>query len=96
MKNAIRIIVSEIENEISNIIEKAENSEVGSVAETSHGSFVYDLNYKEVKSLYDRHWDKANILICLEVKSVKITNENSKVLPDISNEVFNQLEEYYL
>ena len=93
MKQTVKTIVDSIEKEIiDTILINAEKSAYGVVQEIELGKFTYDITLNDNWSKFS---DKRNNLLTLEVKSVSVTNENNKVLTNLSNEVFNQLETTY-
>ncbi len=93
MKQVVQTIVDSIEKEIiDNILINSEKSEFGVEKDLELGKFTYDIMLTDNWSKYE----EARLHnLTLEVKSVTITNENNKVLANLSNEVFNQLENNY-
>ena len=93
MKQAVKTIVDSIEKEtIDTILINAEKSAYGVVQEIELGKFTYDI---VLNDSWHKMEERRNHLLSLEVKSVTVTNENSKKLTNLSNEVFNQLETTY-
>lgn len=93
MKQAVKKIVDSIEKEIiDNILINSEKTEFGVEKEIELGKFTYDIMLTDNWSKME---DRRNHLLSLEVKSVTVTNENNKVLANLSNEAFNQLETIY-
>jgi len=95
MKQSVKTIVEAVEKEIETIIYNAERQDYGIEKEFDYGSFIYDVSYNEGSGKYSDDWDVSFKNIIIEVKSVTVTNENSKTLTNLSNEVFNQLELTY-
>jgi hypothetical protein len=93
MKAAVKALVDSIEQEIiDNILVNAEKSEFGVEKDLELGKFTYDIMLNDSWT----KWEEArNNYLTLEVKSVSVTNENNKVLTNLSKEVFNQLENNY-
>jgi hypothetical protein len=93
MKAAVKALVDSIEQEIiDNILVNAEKSEFGVEKDLELGKFTYDIMLNDSWT----KWEEArNNYLTLEVKSVSVTNENNKVLTNLSKEVFNQLEDNY-
>ena len=56
------------------------------------GGFEYEI---DLNDSWNKWEEVRNNYLSLEVKSVTVTNENSKVLTNLSTEVFNQLETTY-
>jgi len=93
MKQSVKTIVDSIEKEIiDTILVNAEKSEYGVEQEVELGKFTYDIMLNDSWNKFD---EERNHFLTLEVKSVTVTNENSKTLTNLSNEVFNQLETTY-
>lgn len=98
MKNAIKTIVEAIENEIEYIKDNYHMYENGLAHEID---FDYGTIYFETETINKKsiggEWDEIlnETYIKIEPKSVSVTNENSKVLTNLSKEVFNQLETTY-
>ena len=93
MKQTVKTIVDSIEKEIiDNILINSEKTEFGVVQEIELGKFTYDI---VLNDNWCKWTNERNYLLTLEVKSVTVTNENSKVLTNLSTEVFNQLETTY-
>ena len=93
MKQSVKKIVDSIEKEIiDNILINSEKTEFGVEQEIELGKFTYDIMLNDS---WHKMEERRNHLLSLEVKSVSVTNENSKTLPNLSNEVFNQLEITY-
>ena len=93
MKQSVKTIVDSIEKEIiDTILINAEKSAYGVVQEIELGKFTYDIMLNDS---WHKMEERRNHLLSLEVKSVAVTNENSKTLPNLSTEVFNQLEITY-
>lgn len=93
MKQSVKTIVDSIELEIiDNILINAEKSAFGVEQDVELGKFTYDIMLNDSWNKWE---EQRNHLLTLEVKSVTVTNENSKTLTNLSNEVFNQLEETY-
>jgi len=95
MKQSVKTIVDSIEKEIESILENSENSVYNGEIEFEYGKFTYELFSDMVFDALRDPWDADEINNDLEVKSVTVTNENSKVLTNLSTEVFNQLETTY-
>ena len=93
MKQAVKKIVDSIEKEIiDNILINSEKTEFGVEQDVELGKFTYDIMLNDS---WHKMEERRNHLLTLEVKSVTVTNENSKVLTNLSTEVFNQLEITY-
>ncbi len=97
MKAAVKKLVDSIEKEIMYLIENPEyeSNQYGIIKDFEFGNFSYDFSINEVPDKFREHWESIEYNIEIEVKSVIVTNENNKVLTNLSNEVFNQLEENY-
>lgn len=97
MKQAVRKILDSIEKEVTYIINEGniECNNYGIEKEFEFGSFTYDVSYNIKDNPFLDEWDVLFAEIEIEIKSVTITNENSKTLINLSNEVFNQLELTY-
>lgn len=96
MKQAIKTIVEAIENEINYIIDNQEVYKNETSKDFDFGTIFFSILVNEI-SEYGGEWDEIlnSIEIDLEVVYIDVTNENSKVLTNLSNEVFNQLETTY-
>jgi len=92
MKQSVKTIVDSIEKEIQSILENAEKTEYNAQYNFEFGSFEYEIMLNDPWSTYE---EARSHLLSLEVKSVTVTNENSKPLTNLSTEVFNQLETTY-
>ena len=93
MRKSVKTIVDSIEKEIiDTILINAEKSAYGVEQDVELGKFTYDI---VLNDSWHKMEERRNHLLSLEVKSVTVTNENSKVLTNLSNEVFNQLETTY-
>ena len=93
MKQSVKTIVDSIEKEIiDTILINAEKSAYGVEQDIELGKFTYDIMLND---RWHKMEERRNHLLSLEVKSVTVTNENSKVLTNLSTEVFNQLETTY-
>ena len=93
MKQSVKTIVDSIEKEIiDNILINSEKTEFGVVQENELVKFTYDIMLNDN---WHKMEERRNHLLSLEVKSVTVTNENSKTLTNLSTEVFNQLEITY-
>ena len=93
MKQSVKTIVDSIEKVIiDTILLNAEKSAYGVEQDIELGKFTYDIMLNDS---WHKMEERRNHLLSLEVKSVTVTNENSKTLPNLSNEVFNQLETIY-
>ena len=93
MKQSVKTIVDSIEKEIiDTILINAEKSAYGVEQDVELGKFTYDI---VLNDNWCKWTNERNFLLTLEVKSVAVTNENSKVLTNLSTEVFNQLETTY-
>ena len=93
MKQSVKTIVDSIEKEIiDTILINAEKSAYGVEQDVELGKFTYDIMLNDS---WHKMEERRNHLLSLEVKSVTVTNENSKALTNLSNEVFNQLEITY-
>lgn len=97
MKQAVKTIVDSIEKEINTILNEGniESNNYGVEQEFEYGTFNYDVSYNMKDNPFLDEWDVLFAEIEIEVKSVTVTNENSKVLTNLSTEVFNQLETTY-
>ena len=97
MKQAVKTILDSIEKEIMYLIENPdyESNQYGVSQDFEFGSFIYDFSINRIDNPYLDEWDTESYNIEIEVKIVNVTNENSKVLTNLSNEVFNQLETTY-
>lgn len=99
MKNVIKTLVNIIDKEINWIMNHRgiDKNDYGVEEEFDYGKIIYDVSYNEKEKKYPDDWDMCpfDIEIEIEVKNVEITNENGKLLTNLSNEVFNQLEEVY-
>ena len=96
MKVAIKTIVDSIEKEVNYIIENYNNFGYDGEKDFEYGTFKYEMQTINKKSI-GGEWDEIlnETFIKIEVQSVDVTNENSKTLTNLSNEVFNQLETSY-
>ena len=96
MKAAIKTIVDSIEKEVNYIIENYNNFGYEGEKDFEYGTFNYEMQTINKKSI-GGEWDEIlnETFIKIEVQSVDVTNENSKTLTNLSNEVFNQLETSY-
>ena len=93
MKQSVKTIVDSIEKEIiDTILINAEKSAYGVEQDIELGKFTYDIMLNDS---WHKMEERRNHLLSLEVKSVTVTNENSKKLTNLSTEVFNQLEITY-
>lgn len=93
MKQSVKTIVDSIEKVIiDTILLNAEKSAYGVEQDIELGKFTYDI---VLNDSWHKMEERRNHLLSLEVKSVTVTNENSKVLTNLSTEVFNQLETTY-
>jgi len=93
MKQAAKTIVDSIEKVIiDTILLNTEKSAYGVEQDIELGKFTYDI---VLNDNWCKWTNERNYLLTLEVKSVSVTNENSKVLTNLSTEVFNQLETTY-
>ena len=92
MKQAVKTIVDSIEKEINTILESAEKSEYVADKDFEFGGFEYEI---DLNDSWNKWEEVRNNYLSLEVKSVSVTNENSKTLTNLSTEVFNQLETTY-
>mgnify|MGYP006338563747 FL=1 len=93
MKQSVKTIVDSIEKVIiDTILLNAEKSAYGVEQDIELGKFTYDI---VLNDNWHKMEERRNHLLSLEVKSVTVTNENSKVLTNLSTEVFNQLELTY-
>jgi len=95
MKQSVKTIVEAIEKEIRIILDNAERQDYGIEKEFDYGTFTYDVSYNEIRHNYQDDWDYMESKIEITPLSVTVTNENSKTLTNLSNEVFNQLELTY-
>ena len=96
MKASIKTIVDSIEKEVNYIIENYNNFGYEGEKDFEYGTFNYEMQTINKKSI-GGEWDEIlnETFIKIEVQSVDVTNENSKTLTNLSNEVFNQLETSY-
>lgn len=96
MKQAVKTIVEALEKEINHIMDNydAYRNEINKDFE--YGSFIFEMNINEI-SEYGGEWDEIlnSVNIEIEIKHVDVTNEKSFLLTNLSNEIFNQLEENY-
>lgn len=92
MKQAVKTIVDSIEKEIDYIIDNAEHSETNKLIDFEFGKIEYNLEFDDSWDKWEEH---RNRNLTLFINYVDVTNENSKVLTNLSNEVFNQLETNY-
>ena len=93
MKQSVKTIVDSIEKVIiDTILLNAEKSAYGVEQDIELGKFTYDIMLNDS---WHKMEERRNHLLSLEVKSVSVTNENSKPLTNLSTEVFNQLETTY-
>ena len=93
MKQSVKTIVDSIEKVIiDTILLNAEKSAYGVEQDIELVKFTYDI---VLNDSWHKMEERRNHLLSLEVKSVTVTNKNSKVLTNLSNEVFNQLETIY-
>jgi len=92
MKQSVKTIVDSIEKEINRIIDNAEHSETNEVVEFNFGTFEYNLEFDDS---WDKYEEERNRNLTLYINQVNVTNENSKVLTNLSTEVFSQLETTY-
>jgi hypothetical protein len=97
MKAAVKTLVDSIEKEIQYLLDNPEyeSNQYGIIEDFVFGNFSYDFSINEQQNIYLDDWDTPSYNIEIEVKSVTVTNENNKVLTNLSNEVFNQLEDNY-
>jgi len=98
MKQSVKTIVDSIEKEIEYV---KKNSHLFDTApayekEFDYGKFTFEIDITN-KKVVGGEWDEIlnETYIKIEPKSVTVTNENSKVLTNLSTEVFNQLETTY-
>jgi hypothetical protein len=96
MKAAVKKLVDSIEKEIQYIIENYEVYKYEISKDFDFGTIFFSLSVNEI-SEYGGEWDEIlnSCEIDLELNYVDVTNENNKVLTNLSNEVYNQLEENY-
>ena len=96
MKASIKTIVDSIEKEVNYIIENYNNFGYEGEKDFEYGTFNYEMQTINKKSI-GGEWDEIlnETFIKIEVQSVDVTNENSKILTNLSTEVFNQLETTY-
>lgn len=96
MKTAIKTIVDSIEKEVNYIIENYNNFENEGEKDFEYGTFNYEMETINKKSI-GGEWDEIlnETFVKINVISVDVTNENSKTLTNLSNEVFNKLELTY-
>jgi len=97
MKAAVKALVDSIEKEVNTIINEGdiECNNYGIEQDFEFGTFTYDVSHNIRDNPFLDEWDVLFAEIEIEVKSVSVTNENNKVLTNLSNEVFNQLEDNY-
>ena len=96
MKAAVKTLVDNIEKEVNYIIENYNNYEYEGKKDFEYGTFNYEMqtiNKKFIGGELDEIINETFIKI--EVHSVDVKNENSKVLTNLSTKVFNQLETSY-
>jgi len=95
MKQSVKTIVEAIEKEIRIILDNSDKIE--SYRLEQEKEFDYGIIHFEIETNDD--WDvweeQRNDKVLFRINSVTVTNENSKTLTNLSNEVFNQLELTY-
>lgn len=96
MKQSVKTIIEAIENEINYIINNHEVYKNETSKDFDFGTIFFSILVNEI-SEYGGEWDEIlnSVQVDLEVNYVDVTNENSKTLTNLSNEVFNQLETNY-
>jgi len=96
MKQSVKTIVEAIEKEIEIIIDKYYIYEYETSKEFDYGTFNFEIEIYEKNEIGGEDDEQLNYeRIKITPKSVTVTNENSKTLTNLSNEVFNQLELTY-
>jgi len=96
MKQSVKTIVDSIEKEIERIMKEFNFCTDETEKEFEYGTFIFEWEIKE-KTFYGGEWDEIlneNYIKIIPL-SATVTNENSKVLTNLSTEVFNQLETTY-
>lgn len=97
-KQSVKTIVEAIEKEIDFIMNNSHLYEYAPVYQIDfdYGNFTFEIEIHEKNEIggEDDEFLRSE-KIRIEVKSVTVTNENSKTLTSLSNEVFNQLELTY-
>lgn len=98
MKQSVQTIVDSIEEEIE-YIKKNSYLYINNMLherDFDYGKFTFEIESNNKKSI-GGEWDEVitETLVKITPKSVTVTNENSKVLTNLSTEVFNQLETTY-
>ena len=98
MKQAVKTIVDSIEKEIDLIKENIYLYDNNSKNERDFefGTLFFELEILNKKSI-GGEWDEIlnETFVTITPDYIDVTNENSKVLTNLSNEVFNQLELTY-
>jgi len=98
MKAAVKTLVDSIEKGIDYIKDNYHIYENGLAQETDfdYGTIYFEFETINKKSV-GGEWDEIlnETFITIKVNYVEVTNENNKVLTNLSNEVFNQLEDNY-
>lgn len=98
MKQAVKTIVDSIENEIDLIKENIYlyDNNSNNERDFEFGTLFFELEILNKKSI-GGEWDEIlnDTFVTIKPNYVDVTNENSKVLTNLSNEVFNQLELTY-
>jgi len=95
MKQSVNTIVDSIEKKINIMMSDHTYYEYYREEDFEFGTFTYELNYTKVPNPIIDPWDNLEEEITIEIKSVTVTNEDSKPLTNLSTEVFNQLETTY-
>lgn len=96
MKNAVKTLVDIVEKEINNLIDKEYIYLNETETDFEYGKIYFEMSAKNKQEVGSEEDEILNHrYVRLEFKDVEITNENGKVLTNLSNEVFNQLEEVY-
>jgi len=96
MKQSAKTIVEAIEKEIEYLKNNSYLFEHSNEKDFEFGKLYFEIEVHERVGV-GGEWDEVitETLVKITPKSVTVTNENSKVLTNLSNEVFNQLEDNY-
>lgn len=98
MKQSVKTIVDSIEKEIEYVKENSYLFQDSTYQnrDFEFGNFDFEIEIYEKREI-GGEWDEILTYerIRIEVTKVTVTNEDSKVLTNISTEVFNQLETTY-
>ncbi len=85
-------ILNAIHKEIDFQLQNAETTSYGKIVKFEYGTMEIDI---DINDSWDKWEEVRNNNIRLEVKSVNVTNENDKTLTNLSNKIFNELEQFY-